>query len=148
MDDDGKSGSDVGDEKPRSGSSVFSELPREAALFSAAADQRAAVAPRTFAAGPPKTSTEMSRVAPDDDDSPADNPRSGIFATMAPNVGPYGEPGDDRRPDRDDRLLYDTRLDDVGLSDDDDRRDDDNGQRQRLSYRFNPRRTVVYADVI
>ena len=96
----------------------------------------------------------MLRVAPvpgdaaDDDDSPADNPGSGIFATMAPNVGPYCEPGDDQRPDRGDRLLDDARLGDVGLSDDDDRRDDDNGQRQRLAYRFNPRRTVVYADAI
>ena len=80
MNDHGKSGSDVENEKPQSGSSVSSELPREVALFPAAVDQHAAAAPRTFADGPPKTSTEMSRVAPvpggaaDDDESPADNP--------------------------------------------------------------------------
>ena len=151
MDDHGKSGSDVGGEKPRSGSSVSSELPREAALFPAVADQHAAAAPRTFTARPSKTSTEMSRVAhvpggaADHDDSPADYPRSGIFATMAPNVGPYSEPGDDQRPDRDGRLLDDARFDDVGLPDDDDRLDYDNGQRQRLAYRFNARRAVIYA---
>ena len=43
--------------------------------------------PRTFAAGPPKTSTEMSRVVPvpggaaDDHDWPADNPRPSIIST-------------------------------------------------------------------
>ena len=152
MNDHGKSGFDVENEKPRSGSSVSSELPREAALFPAAANQHAAAAPRTFPAGPPKTSTEISRVAPvpggaaDDDDSPADNLRPGNIATTAPNVRRYGEPGDDQRPDRDGRLLDDARLDDVGLPDDDDRRDDYNGQCQRLAYRFNPRRTVVYAE--
>ena len=47
------------------------------------------MATRTFAAGSPKTSTEMSRVASvpggtaDDDDSPADNPRPGILAVVA-----------------------------------------------------------------
>ena len=67
----------------------------------------------------PENLDEMSRVAAvpddaaDDDDSPADNPRSGIFATMASNVGPYGEPGDDQRPDRDGRLLDDARFDDA-----------------------------------
>ena len=65
---------------------------------------------------------------------------------MAPNVGLYGEPGDEQRPDRDDRLLDDARFDDVGLPDDDDRRDDYNGQHQRLAYRFNQRRAVVYAE--
>ena len=94
----------------------------------------------------------MSRVAPvpggaaDDDDSPADNPRPGIIAAMAPNVGPYGESGDDQRPDRDGRLLDDARFDDVVLPDDDDRRDDYNGQRPRLAYRFSQRRAVVYAE--
>ena len=154
MDDHGKSGSDVGDEKLRSGSSVSSELPREAALFPAAAAQHAAAPPpRTFAAESPKTSTEMLRVAPvpgdaaDDNDSPADIPRWGIFVTMAPNVEPYGEPGDDQRPNRDGRILDDARFDDVGLLDDDDQRDDDeNGHRQRLAYRFNPRRAVVYRE--
>ena len=94
----------------------------------------------------------MSRVAPvpegadDDDDSPADNPRLSIFVTMALNVGPYGEPGDDQRRDRDGRLLDDARFDVVGLPDDDDRRDDYNGQRQRLAYHFNPRWAVVDAE--
>ena len=45
MDDHGKSGSNVGGEKPRSGKPVSSELPREAALIPAAADQHAAAAP-------------------------------------------------------------------------------------------------------
>ena len=87
MDDHGKSGFDIENEKPRSGSSVSSELLREAALFPATADQHAAAAPRIFAAGPPKTLTEMSRVAPvpggaaDDDGFPADNPRPGTIAT-------------------------------------------------------------------
>ena len=75
---------------------------------------------------------------------------------MAPNVGRYGEPGDDQRPNRDGRLLDDARLDDarldvaqlddVGLPDDDDRRNVDNGQCHRFAYRFNPRRAVVYAE--
>ena len=91
MDDHGKPGSDVEDEKPRSGISVSSGLPQEAALFPAAANLHAAAAPPTFAAGPPKTLTEMSRVAPvpgdaaNDDDSLADNPRPGIIATKEPN---------------------------------------------------------------
>ena len=147
------SGFDVEDEKPKYDSSVSSGSFLEAALFPAAAYQHAAVAYRTFAAGPPKPSTEMSRVAPvrggtaDDDVSPSDNPRPGRIATMAPNVGPYGETGDDHRPDLDGRLLDDARIDDVGLPDEDDRRDDNNGQRQRLVYRFNSRRAVVYAEV-
>ena len=94
----------------------------------------------------------MSRIAPvpggaaDDNDSPANNPQPGIIATMAPNVGPYVEPGDDQRSDRDGRLLDDSRFVDVGLPDDDDRRDNYNGRRQRLAYRFNPRWAVVYAE--
>ena len=64
MDDHGRSGSDVENEKPRSGSWVSSALTREVALFVAAVDHHAAAAPRTFAAGPSKISTEMSRVAP------------------------------------------------------------------------------------
>ena len=65
---------------------------------------------------------------------------------MALNVGPYGEPEDDQRPDRDGRLPDNARFDDVGLEDDDNRRDYDNGQRQRLAYRFNARWAVVYAE--
>ena len=52
MDDHGKSGFDVEDEKPRSGSSISSGLPREAALFPAAADEHAAVAPGPSPPGP------------------------------------------------------------------------------------------------
>ena len=114
MDDHGMSGFDVENEKPRSGSSVSSELTHEAALFPAVADQHAAAAPRTFAAGPPKTSTEMSKVTPvpggaaDDDDSPADNPRSGIIATMAPNVGLTAN--QETTSDRIETVVYSTML--------------------------------------
>ena len=63
MDDHGESGSDVEDEKSRSGSSASSgspERPRFFQLGRTSTLQR----PPDFAAGPPKTTTEMSGSLP------------------------------------------------------------------------------------